>query len=253
MIFKGKFDVTCRNHSGTGYTRTVAPGPRGRAARGETLSGHCCQYGASPGSHRKRSSPAPVYGAGVLGVCRGGGPRCPERRHAHALRAGSRRWGGGGARLCAAPRHECGGPAGGGAHRAALTPFSAVRCPPTGQPVARGAAWKRPRVDTLRPLPVVRRSAGGEHAVRGWGQVDRVSAEHAHRSRQKCRQRQKQGAPPAATRFRAGGVLVVTPRAPAGRSAQTLGAVSRCRWPGAMAIKRWTSVRAVVKSPDSCK
>ena len=72
-----------------------------------------------------------------------------------------------------------------------------------------------------------------------------MSAEQAHRARQKCRQRHKTGQPQAETLFLAGWVLGFTPLAAAVLSASRLLAVDRCRWPVEIAIKRWKSVLAV--------
>jgi hypothetical protein len=136
-----------------------------------------------------------------------------------------------------------------------LNPFSVVLCTPTGQPLALGATLKRQPAETIRTLPVVIRSACGQHEVRGWVQAYRLSAEQANRARQKCRQRHKQGAPRAETLFLAGWVLVFTTLAPAVLSAQTVLAVYRCRWQVEIAIKRWKSVldvdalRAKARSP----
>jgi hypothetical protein len=123
-----------------------------------------------------------------------------------------------------------------------LNPFSVVLRTPTGQPLALGAALKRQQAETIRTLPVVLRSACGQHEVRGWVQAYRLSAEQANRARQKCRQRHKTGQPQAETLFLAGWVLVFTTLAPAVLSAQTLLAVYRCRWQVEIAIKRWKSV-----------
>ncbi|MEK7807301.1 MAG: transposase [Chloroflexota bacterium] len=126
-----------------------------------------------------------------------------------------------------------------------LKPFSVVLCTPTGQPLALGDALKRQKAATIRTLPVVIRSACGQHEVRGWVHAYRLSAEQANRARQKCRQRHKTGQPQAETLFLAGWVLVFTTLAPAVLSAQTILAVYRCRWQVEMAIKRWKSVLAV--------
>jgi IS4 transposase len=48
--------------------------------------------------------------------------------------------------------------------------------------------------------------------------------------------------PRAESLLLAGGVVVLTTLAPAGRSAQTIMALSRCRWQVESAIKRWKSV-----------
>jgi hypothetical protein len=123
-----------------------------------------------------------------------------------------------------------------------LNPFSVVLRTPTGQPLALGAALRGQQADTIRTVPVVIRSACGQHEVQGWVQAYRLSAEQANRARQKCRQRHKTGQPQAETLFLAGWVLVFTTLAPAVLSAQTLLAVYRCRWQGEIAIKRWKSV-----------
>jgi hypothetical protein len=72
-----------------------------------------------------------------------------------------------------------------------LNPFSVVLRTPTGQPLALGVVLKRQHAQTIRTLPVVIRSADGQHEVRGWVQAYRLSAEQANRARQKCRQRHK--------------------------------------------------------------
>jgi hypothetical protein len=123
-----------------------------------------------------------------------------------------------------------------------LNPFSVVLCTPTGQPLALGAALKRQPAETIRTLPVLIRSAGGQHEVRGWVHAYRLSAEQANRARQKCRQRHKTGQPQAEALWLAGWVLVFTTLAPAVLSAQTILAVYRCRWQIEIAIKRWKSV-----------
>ncbi len=136
-----------------------------------------------------------------------------------------------------------------------LNPFSVILTTPTGQPLALGAALKRPRRETIRTLPVVIRSADGQHEVRGWVHAYRLSPEQANRARQKCRQRHKKGAPKAETLFLAGWVLVFTTRAPAVLSAATIIEIYRCRWQIEIAIKRWKSVldvdalRAKARSP----
>ncbi len=48
-----------------------------------------------------------------------------------------------------------------------LNPFSVVLTTPAGQPLALGAALKRQRTETIRTLPVVIRSADGQHEVGG--------------------------------------------------------------------------------------
>jgi DDE family transposase len=126
-----------------------------------------------------------------------------------------------------------------------LNPFSVVLRTPTGQPLALGVVLKRQPAQTIRTLPVVIRSADGQHEVRGWVQAYRLSAEQANRARQKCRQRHKTGQPQAATLLLAGWVLVFTTLAPTVLSAQTLLEVYRCRWQIELAIKRWKSVLAV--------
>jgi hypothetical protein len=123
-----------------------------------------------------------------------------------------------------------------------LNPFRMVLGDPAGHPWLLGDAVKRQRADPLRPLPVVIRSASDDGERRGWVQASRWGPEQAHRARQPCRQRQKKGAPHAETLWLAGWVLVGIPWSPAGRSAHTIVAVYRCRWPVARAIKRWKRV-----------
>jgi hypothetical protein len=123
-----------------------------------------------------------------------------------------------------------------------LNPFRVVLTTPTGQPLVVGVALKRQPAETIRTLPVVIRSACGQHEVRGWVQAYRLSAEQANRARQKCRQRHKTGQPQAAALLLAGWVLVFTTLAPAVLSAETILAVYRCRWQVEIAIKRWKSV-----------
>lgn len=123
-----------------------------------------------------------------------------------------------------------------------LNPFSVVLSTPSGQPLALEVALKRQPAETLCTLPVVLRSACGQHEVRGWVQAYRLSAEQANRARQKCRQRHKTGQPQAATLFLAGWVLVCTTLAPAVLAAETIVALYRCRWQVELAIKRWKSV-----------
>jgi hypothetical protein len=111
-----------------------------------------------------------------------------------------------------------------------LNPFSVVLCTPTGQPLMLDRALKRQPAETIRTLPVVIRSACGQHEVQGWVHAYRLSSEQANRARQKCRQRHKTGQPQAATLWLAGWVLVFTTLAPAALSAETIVAVYRCRW-----------------------
>jgi hypothetical protein len=126
-----------------------------------------------------------------------------------------------------------------------LHPVSVVLTTPMGQPLALGDTLKRQQAETIRTLAVVIGSAGGQYEGRGWGQAYRLSAEQANRARQKCRQRHQTGQPQAETLFLAGWVVVFTTLAPAVLSAQTILAVSRCRWQVELAIKRWKSVLAV--------
>jgi hypothetical protein len=123
-----------------------------------------------------------------------------------------------------------------------LNPFSVVLTTPTGQPLVLGDVVKRQPAETIRTLPVVIRSACGQHEVRGWVHAYRLSAEQANRARQKCRQRHKTGQPQAAALLVAGWVLVFTTLAPAVLSAETILAVYRCRWQVEIAINRWKSV-----------
>jgi hypothetical protein len=118
-----------------------------------------------------------------------------------------------------------------------------------------GAALKRQWTATIRTLPVVIRSAAGEHEVQGWVHAYRLSPEQANRARQKCRQRHKSGAPKAETLLLAGWVLVFTTLAPTVLSAETILEIYRCRWQIEIAIKRWKCVldvdalRAKAQSP----
>jgi hypothetical protein len=72
-----------------------------------------------------------------------------------------------------------------------------------------------------------------------------LNAEQANRARHKGRQGHKKGTPTAESLVLAGWVLVLTTLAPAVLSAQTIMALSRCRWQVEIAIKRWKSVRDV--------
>jgi hypothetical protein len=126
-----------------------------------------------------------------------------------------------------------------------LHPCSVVLGDAAGAPVALCAPWKRPPRATRRTLAVALRSTGGQHAGRGGVHASRVHAEHAQRARHKGRQGHHKGPPTAARLVVAGGVLVLTTLAPAGRSAQTLRALSRGRWHVASAIQRWQSGRDV--------
>ncbi len=136
-----------------------------------------------------------------------------------------------------------------------LNPFSVVLTTPAEQPLVLGTALKRQWTATIRTLPVVIRSADGQHEVRGWVHAYRLSPEQANRARQKCRQRHKKGAPKAETLLLAGWVLVFTTLAPAVLSAATILEIYRCRWQIEIAIKRWKSVldvdalRAKARSP----
>jgi hypothetical protein len=123
-----------------------------------------------------------------------------------------------------------------------LNPFSVVLTTPKGQPLVLGVALKHQPAETIRTLPVVIRSACGQHEVRGWVQAYRLSAEHANRARQQCRQRHKTGQPQAEALLLAGWVLVFTTLAPTVLAAATILAVYRCRWQVEIAIKRWKSV-----------
>ena len=81
--------------------------------------------------------------------------------------------------------------------------------------------------------------------MRGWGHASRLHAEQANRARQTCRQGHQKGTPTAESLLVAGGGLVCTTLAPAVLAAQTIMALSRCRWQGAIAIKRWKRGRDV--------
>jgi hypothetical protein len=136
-----------------------------------------------------------------------------------------------------------------------LHPFSVVLGDAAGAPLELSAALKRQKTETLRPLPVVLRAAGGQHEVQGWVHAYRLNVEQANRARHKCRQGHKKGTPSAESLFLAGWVLVFTTLAPAVLSAQTIMALYRCRWQVEIAIKRWKSVldvdalRAKANSP----
>ena len=123
-----------------------------------------------------------------------------------------------------------------------LNPFSVVLSTPAGQPLVLEVALKPQPAETIRTLPVVIRSACGQHEGQGWVQAYRLSAEQASRARQKCRQRHKTGQPQAATLFLAGWLLIFTTLAPAVLAAETIVALYRCRWQVELAIKRWKSV-----------
>jgi hypothetical protein len=161
-----------------------------------------------------------------------------------------------------------------------LNPFRRVLSAPPGQPGSFCDAWQRQPMAAIRTLEVVIQSPGGPHAGHGWvhayqqnpqnarrnnfpgdqisrwllllaenlsasnypGAAYRLSAEPAGRARHPCRQRHKTGTPQAESLGRAGWVLVLTPLAPTGLSAQTRLTLSRCRWPVELAIKRWESV-----------
>jgi hypothetical protein len=123
-----------------------------------------------------------------------------------------------------------------------LNPFSVVLNDAAGEPLELCTALKRQKMATLRTLPVVLHAAGGRHEVRGWVHAYRLTAEHANRARQKCRQGHKKGTPKAESLLLAGWVLVFTTLAPAVLAAQTIMALYRCRWQVEIAIKRWKSV-----------
>src|SRR5499426_2374158 len=136
-----------------------------------------------------------------------------------------------------------------------LNPFSVVLYDAVGVPLELCTALKRQHMETLRTLAVALCAAGGQHEMRGWVHAYRLSAEHANRARQKCRQGHKKGTPSAASLLLAGWVLVFTTLAPAVLTAQTIMALYRCRWQVESAIKRWKSVldvdalRAKASSP----
>jgi hypothetical protein len=123
-----------------------------------------------------------------------------------------------------------------------LNPFSVVLRDAAGVPLELGVTLKRQHTETLRTLAVTLCATGGQHAVRGWVHAYRLNAEQANRARHKCRQGHKKGTPSAASLLLAGWVLVCTTLAPAVLSAQTIMALSRCRWQVAIAIKRWKRV-----------
>jgi hypothetical protein len=72
-----------------------------------------------------------------------------------------------------------------------------------------------------------------------------LTAEHATRARQTCPQRQKKGPPKAERLVLAGWVLVFPTLAPPLLAAQTIMALSRCRWQGEIARKGGQRVLAV--------
>jgi hypothetical protein len=123
-----------------------------------------------------------------------------------------------------------------------LNPFSVVLSDAAGAPLELCAALKRQKMETLHTLGVTLRAAGGQYEVRGWVHASRLTVEQANRARHKCRQGHKKGTPSAESLLLAGWVLVFTTLAPAVLSAQTIMALSRCRWQVAIAIKRWKSV-----------
>jgi hypothetical protein len=123
-----------------------------------------------------------------------------------------------------------------------LHPFRVGLGDATGAPLELCAALKRQKTATLRTLVVTLRSTGGQHEGRGWVQAYRLNVEQANRARHKGRQGHKKGTPSAESLWLAGWVLVCTTLAPAVLSAQTIMALSRCRWQVEIAIKRWKSV-----------
>jgi hypothetical protein len=126
-----------------------------------------------------------------------------------------------------------------------LHPFRVVLRDAAGTPVELCVTLKRQKTETLRTLAVTLGATGGQHEGRGWVHASRVHAEQANRARHTCRQGHKKGTLSAASLLVAGWVLVCTPLAPAVLTAQTIMALSRCRWQGAIAIQRWKSVRDV--------
>jgi hypothetical protein len=103
-----------------------------------------------------------------------------------------------------------------------LNPFSVVLRDAIGEPLSLREALKRQHIETMRTLEVVRQASDGQDEVRGWVQAYRVNAEQAGRARQLCRKRHKTGTPKADTLYLAGWVWVLTTRAPAVLSAQTI-------------------------------
>jgi DDE family transposase len=123
-----------------------------------------------------------------------------------------------------------------------LNPRRVVWGDALGQAWSWRAALQRQKIATIRTLEVVLQSSDGQEEVRGWVHASRVNAAQAGRARPKGRQRHKKGTPKVETLSLAGWVLVCTTLPPAGLSAQTIMALSRCRWHVASAIKRWKSV-----------
>jgi Transposase DDE domain len=121
-------------------------------------------------------------------------------------------------------------------------PCSVVLRDAAGEPLELSTVLKRQTMAPLRTLPVVLHAAGGQQEGRGSVPAYRLNAEQANRARQKCRQGHKQGTPQAASLLLAGWVLVLTTRSPVVLSAQTIMALSRCRWQVAIAMKRWKRV-----------
>jgi hypothetical protein len=123
-----------------------------------------------------------------------------------------------------------------------LHPCSVVLSDAAGAPLARCVILKRHQTATRRTLAVTLWAAGGPPEVRGWVHAYRLNAEQANRARHTGRQGHKQGTPSAASLLLAGWVLGFTTLAPAVLPAQTIMALSRCRWQVEIAIKRWKSV-----------
>ena len=123
-----------------------------------------------------------------------------------------------------------------------LHPFSVVLHDAAGEPVELCTVLKGQKMASLRTLQSVLHAAGGRHEGRGWVHAYRLTAEHANRARQQCRQGHKKGTPKAESLFLAGWVLVLTTLSPAVLTARTIMALYRCRWQVAIAIKRWKSV-----------
>ena len=113
-------------------------------------------------------------------------------------------------------------------------------CEPAAARVEVAASLRACTDDTIR-LPVWRRAP--EASGPGWRHAVRLPPEAAEAARRRCRQAaQRKGRPPSdATRFLAGWVMVFATAAPETLDGPTVFALSRCRWPVALAFKRLQS------------
>lgn len=128
--------------------------------------------------------------------------------------------------------------------RLRLNPHHRPLSPCDGTPVDLVAALRPQAPARLCTLPVRVGQAAQPDGRVAWVHADRLPDAQANHARQLCRKRKsKQGhQPKPSTLFLAGWVLVLTSLQPALRSGPTALAVSRVRWPIAVAMKRWTSV-----------